>query len=170
MSDDTQAASVKRELTPTDSSVDETAKKARLDPEVKPETTSSKDDVEPKDEPEQEQDQSEMVMTYTHKRPNNEPFPGIVSKKGLKPVIPIMPPSLELVTGVKADLRARKGFVGQEEVGIIGYAGDPSFKGVKGVIKQRCALPQSVLGYDPDRLGLPTFSSMRLDWMERFYA
>jgi tRNA pseudouridine13 synthase len=56
---------------------------------------------------------------------------------GLKPVLPVMPPSLELVTGVKADLRARKGFVGQEEVGILGYAGDPAFKGVRGVIKQR---------------------------------
>lgn len=137
MSDDTPATSVKRELTPTGSSVDETAKKARLDPELQPETTPSKDDVKPKDEPKQEQE-SEMVMTYPHKRPNNEVIPEIVSKKGLKPVIPIMPPSLELVTGVKADLRARKGFVGQEEVGIIGYAGDPNFKGVKGVIKQRC--------------------------------
>jgi tRNA pseudouridine13 synthase len=55
----------------------------------------------------------------------------------LKPILPVMPPSLELVTGVKADLRARKGFVGQEEVGILGYAGDPAFKGVRGVIKQR---------------------------------
>ncbi len=60
-----------------------------------------------------------------------------VSRLGLKPTLPELPPSLELVTGVKTDLRARRGFVGQEEVGIIGYAGPVVLKGVKGVIKQR---------------------------------
>jgi hypothetical protein len=76
-------------------------------------------------------------LTYPHSRPGNETIPAVVSKMGLKPILPVMPPSLELVTGVKADLRVRKGFVGQEEVGILGYAGDPAFKGVRGVIKQR---------------------------------
>lgn len=47
-----------------------------------------------------------------------------------------MPPSLELITGVKADLRASKGHIGQEEVGIIGYVGE-GMVSVNGVIKQR---------------------------------
>jgi hypothetical protein len=55
---------------------------------------------------------------------------------GLEPTIPIMPPSLELITGVKADLRASKGHIGQEEVGIIGYVGG-GMEAVSGVIKQR---------------------------------
>ena len=148
MSEEAPTASAKRELSPHETSIDETAKKARLDPELQPETTSTKQDVKPEPHSGQLEQESERVMTYTHKRPNNEPFPEIISKKGLKPVIPIMPPSLELVTGVKADLRARKGFVGQEEVGIIGYAGDPAFKGVKGVIKQRYA---TVRAYDGGR-------------------
>lgn len=134
MSGDQPVEAAKRALTPDEPLVGDTAKRARLDPEVQPETsattttaqTSFKEDAEP-----------EMVVTYPHKRPGNEVEPAVISKKGLKPVLPVMPPSLELVTGVKADLRARKGFVGQEEVGIFGYAGDPNFKGVKGVIKQR---------------------------------
>jgi tRNA pseudouridine13 synthase len=73
-------------------------------------------------------------------RPSNETEPYPVSRLGLKPVLPGMPPSLELVTGVKADLRARKGMVGQEEVGIIGYAGPEELRGVRGVIKQRFVL------------------------------
>lgn len=63
--------------------------------------------------------------------------PPAVSRLGLKPQLPEMPPSLELVTGVKTDLSARLGFVGETEVGIIGYIGDPHFAGVQGVIKQR---------------------------------
>lgn len=47
-----------------------------------------------------------------------------------------MPPSLELITGVKSDLRASKGHIGQEEVGIIGYVGMEN-AAVNGVIKQR---------------------------------
>jgi hypothetical protein len=41
------------------------------------------------------------------------------------------------VTGKKADLSLTGGFVGEAEVGIIGYVGDSAFSGVKGVIKQR---------------------------------
>jgi tRNA pseudouridine13 synthase len=118
----------KREASPQQEALDETAKRARLDPELQPETT-------PTTTMEQNTD---MPLTYPHARPNNEQEPAVISKMGLKPALPIMPPSLELITGVKADLRARKGFVGQEEVGIMGYAGDPAFKGVNGVIKQRC--------------------------------
>ena len=70
-------------------------------------------------------------------RPAYHDHPVPVSRLGLKPILPDLPPSLELVTGVKTDLRARKGFVGQEEVGIIGYAGPSELKGLKGVIKQR---------------------------------
>lgn len=70
-------------------------------------------------------------------RPKYHDLPLPVSRLGLKPALPELPPSLELVTGVKTDLRLRKGFVGQEEVGIIGYAGPSQLKGVKGVIKQR---------------------------------
>lgn len=61
-----------------------------------------------------------------------------VSRLGLKPQLPELPPSLELVTGSKPDLAARQGFVGEADVGIIGYVGDASFQGVQGVIKQRC--------------------------------
>lgn len=85
---------------------------------------------------------------------------------GLKPILPVMPPSLELVTGVKADLRVRKGFVGQEEVGILGYAGDPAFKGVRGVIKQRYVFVlylNNVLILDS-----PTSLLMKLDLMGRY--
>lgn len=111
----------------TGPTIEETAKRARLDPDIQPETA-------PQSKP---STNVEPQTTFTHQRPNNGSAPEAVSRLGLKPALPIMPPSLELVTGVKADLRARKGFVGQEEVGIIGYAGDPAFKGVKGVIKQR---------------------------------
>ncbi len=74
---------------------------------------------------------------HTLTRPAYHDHPAPVSRLGLKPALPELPPSLELVTGVKTDLRARKGFVGQEEVGIIGYAGPAELKGVEGVIKQR---------------------------------
>lgn len=60
-----------------------------------------------------------------------------VSRLGLKPALPVMPPSLDLITGGKTDLSHRKGFIGEREVGIIGYAGDSDFTGVNGVIKQR---------------------------------
>ena len=103
----------KRAISPGET--EESTKRARTEPEQKPIEN----------------------LTYPHSRPGNETIPVVVSKMGLKPILPVMPPSLELVTGVKADLRARKGFVGQEEVGILGYSGDPAFKGVKGVIKQR---------------------------------
>jgi tRNA pseudouridine13 synthase len=112
----------KRAISPTGDSVEETSKRAKLD--SAPATTETQPTV-------------TENLTYPHTRPGNETIPPVVSKMGLKPVLPVMPPSLELVTGVKADLRARKGFVGQEEVGILGYAGDPAFKGVRGVIKQR---------------------------------
>lgn len=63
--------------------------------------------------------------------------PPAVSRLGLKPALPVMPPSLDLITGGKTDLSLRRGFIGEREVGIIGYAGDAGFSGVKGVIKQR---------------------------------
>lgn len=69
-------------------------------------------------------------------RPANETLPQPISKMGLEPAIPVMPPSLELITGVKADLRASKGHIGQEEVGIIGYVGG-NLAALQGVIKQR---------------------------------
>lgn len=64
--------------------------------------------------------------------------PPAVSRLGLKPLLPQLPPSLELVTGSKVDLSSRRGFVGEAEVGILGYIGDPAFEGVRGVFKQRC--------------------------------
>lgn len=70
-------------------------------------------------------------------RSSNSIVPPPVSRLGLKPRLPSLPPSLQLVTGVKPDLRVRKGFVGQEEVGIIGYAGPKEVEGIKGIIKQR---------------------------------
>jgi hypothetical protein len=67
-----------------------------------------------------------------------ETLPMPVSRLGLKPVIPDLPPSLAIVMGVQPDdMKARRGLVGQEEVGIIGYAGPKELKGVRGVIKQR---------------------------------
>ena len=65
------------------------------------------------------------------------PLPVPVSKMGLKPAMPDLPPSLALITGITPDFIARKGFVGEQEVGIIGYAGPKDVKGVRGVIKQR---------------------------------
>lgn len=59
------------------------------------------------------------------------------SRLGLKPQAPALPKSLEVATGVKADLSSRKGFVGEPEVGIIAYLGDSSYTGIQGVIKQR---------------------------------
>lgn len=63
--------------------------------------------------------------------------PFAVSKMGLRPTLPELPPSLELVTGVKADMAAKNGLVGEAEVGIRGYAGEAGLSGLKGVIKQR---------------------------------
>lgn len=63
--------------------------------------------------------------------------PPAVSRLGLKPKVPELPPSLQFVTGKAVDLEARRGFIGEPEVGIINFAGNPDFKGVKGVIKQR---------------------------------
>lgn len=60
-----------------------------------------------------------------------------MSRLGLKPQPPVLPASLELATGTKADLSARKGFVGEPEVGILSYLGDPAYPGIQGVIKQR---------------------------------
>lgn len=60
-----------------------------------------------------------------------------VSRLGLKPQAPELPKSLEVATGVKADLSSRNGFVGEPEVGIIAYLGDSSYTGIQGVIKQR---------------------------------
>jgi hypothetical protein len=59
------------------------------------------------------------------------------SRTGLVPTPHDLPPSLELVTGIKSDIRSRKGFVSQEDVGIIGYAGKAGAQGIRGVIKQR---------------------------------
>ena len=70
-------------------------------------------------------------------RPDYQQDPRPVSKLGLQPKAPDLPPSLELVGGIKRDLTARGGFVGEEEVGIIGYAGPSDVKGIKAVIKQR---------------------------------
>lgn len=80
-------------------------------------------------------DTSAGAEAKTRLRPGNETLPAPVSKMGLVPAIPTMPPSLELVTGVKADLRASSGHIGQEEVGVIGYVGNGM--PVNGVIKQR---------------------------------
>jgi hypothetical protein len=112
----------KRAMSPTGDSTEDSSKRAKFDSE--PTTTETQPAV-------------IENLTYPHTRPGNETIAPVISKMGLKPILPVMPPSLELVTGVKADLRVRKGFVGQEEVGILGYAGDPDFKGVRGVIKQR---------------------------------
>jgi tRNA pseudouridine13 synthase len=78
--------------------------------------------------------QREEPTTFTRLPSDVSPA---VSRLGLKPLLPTLPASLELITGTKADLSATNGFVGEAEVGIIGYVGDASFSGVKGIIKQR---------------------------------
>ena len=70
-------------------------------------------------------------------RPPNETLPIPVSRLGLKPKLPDLPPSLELVTGILADGSLRNSFVGEKDVGIIGFAGPKHNRGVKGIIKQR---------------------------------
>lgn len=63
--------------------------------------------------------------------------PPAVSRLGLRPQLPELPASLEIATGVKADLSSQKGFVGEPEVGIVAYLGNASYTGIRGVIKQR---------------------------------
>lgn len=65
------------------------------------------------------------------------PAPPAVSKLGLTPQLPELPPSLLLATGEESNLAARRGFVAETDVGIVGYLGSASFPGVHGVIKQR---------------------------------
>ncbi|OCF33095.1 tRNA pseudouridine13 synthase [Kwoniella heveanensis CBS 569] len=76
-------------------------------------------------------------VTYNdHLSASHRILPEPVSKLGLKPAIPILPPSLEIVAGHKTDLTDRKGFVGESECGIRGFAGVGN-RGIRGVIKQR---------------------------------
>ncbi|WWC67110.1 uncharacterized protein I206_101017 [Kwoniella pini CBS 10737] len=63
-------------------------------------------------------------------------IPEPISRLGFKPIIPILPDSLEYITGNKVDLTERKGFVGESECGIRGFVGKDN-KGIRGVIKQR---------------------------------
>ncbi|WRT63389.1 uncharacterized protein IL334_000294 [Kwoniella shivajii] len=71
-----------------------------------------------------------------HLNASHRTLPEPISKLGLKPIIPILPSSLEYIIGSKIDLTERKGFVGENECGIIGFVGVGN-KGIKGVIKQR---------------------------------
>ncbi|WVF66366.1 hypothetical protein IAT40_001106 [Kwoniella sp. CBS 6097] len=76
-------------------------------------------------------------MTYNdHLSASHRTLPEPVSRLGLKPAIPILPPSLEVANGYKTDLTERKGFVGESECGIRGFAGVGN-RGIRGVIKQR---------------------------------
>lgn len=100
--------------------------------------------------------------SYTH-LPNEAP--PAVSRLGLKPLLPILPSSLKIVTGIEPDLSERKGFVGEQEVGIIGYLGDPTFSGVQGVIKQRYGRRNAA----PLIPVLVTLWSMRFPCLERFF-
>jgi hypothetical protein len=93
----------------------------------------SRDDTAVLSEP--AQDPSSAYTAETATLPLTGPTPP--SRTGLKPAIHPLPPSLELITGVKSDIRARKGFASQDDVGIIGYAGKVGIKGIRGVIKQR---------------------------------
>lgn len=135
MSAEGMAEAIKRGLTPDSAEVPDAVKRARLDPEALPETAPSVPSTVTATAPADAE--ANKAGSFANKKLGDGVVPEVVSRMGLKPTLPIMPASLELVTGVKTDLRARKGFVGQEEVGIIGYAGNPDFKGVKGVIKQR---------------------------------
>lgn len=85
------------------------------------------------------------VDTATQSRrilhPNPLPLP--VSRLGLKPKLPELPPSLELVTGAGATQFNGQGYIGEKEVGIIGYIGPKDIPGVRGVIKQRYVVTSS---------------------------
>lgn len=89
------------------------------------------------EEPAIPNDPSASAIDPDSARPSWQTLPKPFSRLGLKPGYPDLPVSLELVTGIKTDLRAQQGLVGEEEVGIIGYAGGSELKGIKGVIKQR---------------------------------
>ena len=95
-------------------------------------------------------------------RPSYHDEEGPVSRLGMKPELPKLPASLELVRGFKVDLAARKGFVGEEEVGIIGYAGPSDVKGIKGVIKQRYVPSDTI-----SKIALNWTSDLPISWSMR---
>jgi len=105
------------------------AKKPKIDAETDSEPAPSAETLQTTDGTAE----SEAPRKVLH--PN--PLPAPVSRLGLKPQMPSLPPSLALITGITEEFIARKGFVGEQEVGIIGYAGPRDVKGVRGVIKQR---------------------------------
>ncbi|WVW81470.1 hypothetical protein I302_103464 [Kwoniella bestiolae CBS 10118] len=82
------------------------------------------------------QNETTSVRFKDHLNAPHRTIPEPVSRLGLKPVIPILPDSLEYIIGEKIDLTERKGFVGELECGIRGFVGEGN-KGVRGVIKQR---------------------------------
>lgn len=123
---DSEASTSKRQLEENESSIDGNAKRAKLEvEEIAAELieTTSTDDLLPDQE--------------TRKILHPNPLPPVISRTGLKPKLPDLPPSLALVTGITPDLAARNGVLGEREVGIIGYAGPQNVRGVRGVIKQR---------------------------------
>ena len=127
---DTEVLDAKREREGDDITAEDESKRSKLEPDVGSQAITA-------EYPKRLLNDVALGPQDQLIRPAYHDLPMPVSRLGLKPVLPHLPPSLELVTRVKTDLRARKGFVGQEEVGIIGYAGPLKMKGLKGVIKQR---------------------------------
>ncbi|OCF71410.1 tRNA pseudouridine13 synthase [Kwoniella mangroviensis CBS 8886] len=83
-----------------------------------------------------QESQTTSVRFKDHLNAPHRTIPEPISRLGLKPVIPILPDSLEYIIGEKIDLTERKGFAGELECGIRGFVGLEN-KGVRGVIKQR---------------------------------
>ena len=79
--------------------------------------------------------QSAIVADKLRIAPPHETLPVPVSTKGHVPLIPTMPASLQLLTGIEPPERKAGEQLCQEEVGIIGYIGAGT--GFTGVIKQR---------------------------------
>lgn len=109
---------------------------AQENTQKRPAEDMEKQDVEAKRFKAEEIAPSNTPSLTDHLNAPHRTIPNPVSKMGLVPAIPDLPPSLKMVTGIEADMVARRGFVGEEECGIRGFVGKG--KGVRGVIKQRC--------------------------------
>ncbi|WWC85511.1 uncharacterized protein L201_000375 [Kwoniella dendrophila CBS 6074] len=91
------------------------------------------------DRPREAEENETTTTRFTdHLNAPHRNLPEPISRLGLRPLIPILPDSLQFIIGgsQKIDLTERKGFVGELECGIRGFVGKDN-KGVRGVIKQR---------------------------------
>lgn len=128
------SSAMKRQLDETDSTQD-IAKRQKVDDET---TTDVPVDSDAQITASESKDDALVDSAAQSRRilhPNPLPLP--VSRLGLKPKLPELPPSLEMVTGATRTEFNGQGYIGEKEVGIIGYIGPKDVAGVRGVIKQR---------------------------------